>query len=100
MKTSSTKVFFRYEKNQDGKKVENGKIEAIATDLETGQEIARREVILRHGDKPNKQLGRKYAFKKLMNHVMEGNLIPRSQVGELWKQFGSTCKQPNNKLAY
>lgn len=99
MKTEETKVFFRYETNAQGHKVPNGKIEAIAVNNE-GVEIARREVQLRHGDKPNKQLGRKYAFKKLMTHSLENNLISSKEVESLWKEFSKTCKQPIQKLAY
>ena len=92
MKTDLTKVFFRYE--------ENGTIKAIAKDLTSNEEIATREVKLRHGDSNNKLIGRKYAFKKLMTHIMDNNILPNIEVGNLWKQFGSTCKQPINKLAY
>ena len=92
MKTENIKVFFRY--------TEDGKIECIAKSLATSEEIAKREVMLRHGDKANKVVGRKYAFKKLMDHVMNNNLIPKPEVGKLWKEFGSTCKQPNFKLSY
>lgn len=99
MKTTETKVFFRYETDAQGHKVPNGKIEAIAVNNE-GVEIARREVQLRHGDKPNKQLGRKYVFKKLMTHALNNNLLPGKEVEALWKQFGATCKQPEKKLAY
>ena len=109
MKVGNVKVFFRYEKttvqdNTTGRTLEvklpNGKIEAIAVNTDNGEEIARREVKLRHGDKPSKELGRKYAFKKLMDHAMNNNILPKSQVGELWVQFGANCKQPSNKLAY
>lgn len=100
MKTSSTKVFFRYEKDQNGKKVENGKIEAIAIKLEDNSEIARREVKLRHGDKADRRTGRTYAFKKVVNFMRAENLISSKERKELWKQFNSTCKQPSNKLAY
>lgn len=31
---------------------------------------------------------------------MEQNLLPKPEVGELWKQFGSQCRQPKQKLAY
>ena len=92
MKTYNTKVFFRYP--------EDGSIIAVAKNVETNENIAIREVKLRHGDKPDKRIGRKYAFKKLMNYVMENNLIPRTEVGQLWTQFGSTCRQPKQKLAY
>jgi len=92
MKVGNVKVFFRYE--------ENGTTRAIAKNVETEEEIASREVKLRHGDKPNKELGRKYVFKKLMDHAMNNNILPKSQVGELWVQFGANCKQPSNKLAY
>ena len=92
MKTNQTKVFFRYD--------ENGTITAVAKDLTTNEEIATREVKLRHGDLPNKIVGRKYAFKKLMNYVHNLKLIADSEVENLWKQFGSTCKQPNQKLVY
>ena len=91
MKTDQTKVFFRYEE---------GTITAVAKNVQTNEEVATREVKLRHGDVPNKIVGRKYAFKKLMNYVMEYNLISNIEVGLLWKQFGSTCKQPQQKLAY
>ena len=100
MKTENTKVFFRYERDQEGQKIQDGKIEVVAVNLENGNEIARREVQLRHGDKPNKQLGRKYAFKKLMDHSLVNNLLPKTEIGLLWKSFGSTCKQPERKLAY
>ena len=73
---------------------------AIAKNSLTGEEIASREVKLRHGDSPNKLIGRKYAFKKLMNHAMQNNLLPGKEVEALWKEFGSKCKQPNIKLAY
>lgn len=92
MNAGNVKVFFKYE--------ENGTTVAIAKNVETNEEIASREVRLRHGDKPEKIVGRKYAFKKLMNHVMDNNIFPKPLVGELWKQFGSQCKQPNIKLAY
>ena len=92
MKVENVKVFFKYE--------ENGTTVAIAKNVETNEELASREVRLRHGDKPEKIVGRKYAFKKLMNHVMDNNIFPKPLVGELWKQFGSQCKQPNIKLAY
>ncbi len=93
MKTETTKVFFRYPEGE-------AKIIAVAKNVATDQEIATREVVLRHGDKPDKRIGRKYAFKKLMNHVMNEQLLPKPEVGELWKQFGSQCKQPKVKLAY
>ena len=92
MKAENVKVFFKYEKN--------GTTVAIAKNVETNEELASREVRLRHGDKPEKIVGRKYAFKKLMNHVMNNNIFPKPIVGELWKQFGSQCKQPKVKLAY
>ena len=92
MKVDNVKVFFKYE--------ENGTTVAIAKNVETNEELASREVRLRHGDKPEKIVGRKYAFKKLMNHVMDNNIFPKPLVGELWKQFGSQCRQPNVKLAY
>ena len=92
MKTDQTKVFFKYE--------ENGTIVAVAKDLTTNEEVATREVKLRHGDVPNKIIGRKYAFKKLMDYSLANNLLPKPEIGELWKLFGSTCKQPQQKLAY
>lgn len=92
MNTETTKVFFKYE--------ENGTTKAIAKNSLTGEEIASREVKLRHGDSPNKLIGRKYAFKKLMNHAMQNNLLPCKEVEALWKEFSSKCKQPNVKLAY
>ena len=92
MKVDNVKVFFKYE--------ENGTTVAIAKNVETNEELASREVRLRHGDKPEKIIGRKYAFKKLMTHVMNNNIFPKPIVGELWKQFGSQCKQPKQKLAY
>lgn len=100
MKTENTKVFFRYEKDEQGNKVPNGKIEAVMINNTTGEEIARREVILRHGDKPNKLIGRKYAFKKLITHTMNNKLIPNTEVENLWREFGRTCKSPKLKLAY
>ena len=92
MKTDQTKVFFRYD--------ENGTITAVAKNVQTNEEIVTREVKLRHGDIPNKVVGRKYAFKKLMDHSLSNNLLPGKEVENLWKLFGSTCKQPNCKLAY
>lgn len=92
MKVKNVKVFFKYK--------ENGTTVAIAKNVESNEEITTREVILRHDDKPNKIVGRKYAFKKLMTHVLDNNIFPKPLVGELWKQFGSQCKQPNIKLAY
>ena len=92
MKAQNVKVFFRYQ--------ENGTTVAIAKNVETNLELASREVRLRHGDKPEKIVGRKYAFKKLMTYVMANNIFPKPVVGELWQQFGSECKQPNIKLAY
>ena len=92
MKVGNVKVFFRYE--------ENGTTRAIAKNVETEQEIASREVKLRHGDKPCKIIGRKYVFKKLMTHALDNNLLPGAQVEAFWKQFSSTCKQPTTKLAY
>lgn len=110
MKTNNTKVFFKYEKQEvkdnsapEGKRLVrkiDGVIEAIAVDLATKTEIARRKVMLRHGDSPDKLVGRKYAFKKLTTFIMENNLLPKEEVGSLWKEFGSNCKQPNIKLAY
>ena len=92
MKTDQTKVFFRY--------YENGTITAVAKNIQTNEEIVTREVKLRHGDIPNKVVGRKYAFKKLMDHSLTNNLLPGKEVENLWKLFGSTCKQPQQKLAY
>lgn len=92
MKTDQTKVFFRYD--------ENGTITAVAKNVQTNEEIATREVKLRHGDSPNKIVGRKYAFKKLMDHSLSNNLLQGKEVENLWKLFGSTCKQPQQKLAY
>lgn len=92
MKVENVKVFFKYN--------ENGSTEAIAKSVDTNEEIAKREVRLRHGDKPEKIVGRKYAFKKLMTHVMDNNILPKPMVGEFWKQFGSQCRQPKQKLAY
>ena len=92
MKTDQTKVFFRYD--------ENGTITAVAKNVQTNKEVATREVKLRHGDVPNKVVGRKYAFKKLMDYSLVNNLLPKPEIGELWKLFGSTCKQPQQKLAY
>ena len=92
MKTDQTKVFFRYS--------ENGTITAVAKNVQTNEEIATRKVKLRHGDTPNKVVGRKYAFKKLMIHSLENELLPKTEIGLLWKLFGSTCKQPQQKLAY
>ena len=107
MKTNNTKVFFRYEKEEvqtpEGVKLvtkPEGKIEAVAIRLEDGAELARREVKPRHGDLPEKALGRKYAFKKLMDFVLERRIIPGKEVEVLWKEFGTTCKQPSVKLAY
>jgi hypothetical protein len=91
MKTDQTKVFFRYEE---------GTITAVAKNVQTNEEVITREVKLRHGDTPNKLIGRKYAFKKLMDHSLNNNLLPKSEIGLLWKLFGSTCKQPSQKLAY
>ncbi len=92
MKTDQTKVFFIYEND--------GSITAVAKNVQTNEEIVTREVKLRHGDTPNKIVGRKYAFKKLMDYSLTSNLLPKSEIGLLWKLFGSTCKQPNQKLAY
>ena len=92
MKTDQTKVFFRYG--------ENGTITAIAKNVQTNEEVATREVKLRHGDTPNKVVDRKYAFKKLMDYSLTNNLLPKPKISELWKLFGSTCKRPNQKLAY
>ena len=107
MKTNQTKVFFKYEKEEiqtpEGLKLvnkPNGSITAVAKNIQTGEEITTREVKLRHGDKPNKIVGRKYAFKKLMDHSLANNLLPKPEIGALWKQFGSTCKQPSEKLIY
>jgi hypothetical protein len=91
MKTDQTKVFFRYEE---------GTITAVAKNVQTNEEVVTREVKLRHGDTPNKIIGRKYAFKKLMDYSLNNNLLPKSEIGLLWKLFGSTCKQPQQKLAY
>lgn len=92
MKTDQTKVFFRYD--------ENGTITAVAKNVQTNKEVATREVKLRHGDVPNKVVGRKYAFKKLMDYSLENKYLPGKEVENLWKLFGSTCKQPSQKLAY
>lgn len=91
MQTEKNKVFFKYSED---------KTEAIAINLETKEEVARREVKLRHGDKPNKIVARKYVFKKLMDHIRKEHLLANTEVGFLWKQFGSTCKQPSEKLVY
>lgn len=107
MKTDQTKVFFRYEKEEiqtpEGPKLvnkPNSSITAVAKNIQTGEEIASREVKLRHGDSPDKVVGRKYVFKKLMDHSLSNNLLPGKEVENLWKLFGSTCKQPQQKLAY
>lgn len=92
MKSNNIKVYFNYQ--------EKGVIKAIAKDLNTNQEIATRQVKLRHGDEPDKLLGRKYAFRKLMDYIMDNNIIDKEIVGNLWREFGSTCKQPQTKLAY
>jgi hypothetical protein len=92
MKTDQTKVFFRYDEKRT--------ITAVAKNVQTNEEIATRKVKLRHGDTPNKVVGRKYAFKKLMDYILSNNLLPKPEIGQLWKLFGSTCKQPNHKLAY
>ena len=86
-------MYFKYSNN-------GLKTEAIAKKVSSDEVLATREVILRHGDSQNKVLGRKYAFKKLMTHVMENSIIPNVEVGELWKLFGNNCRQPNIKLAY
>jgi hypothetical protein len=93
MKVENVKVIFRYAEDQSS-------IKALVVNVNTKETIADREVILRHGDKPQKVLGRKYAFKKLMNHVMYNNILPKPMVGEFWKQFGNQCRQPRQKLAY
>ena len=100
MKTENVKVFFKYEKTEKSQRKIDGKIEAVAINTKTKEEIAKRQVLPRHDDVPNKKLGRKYAFKKLMDYVMDNNIFPKTIVGELWKQFGNQCKQPNVKLAY
>lgn len=84
MKVGNVKVFFKYEKvevdeqvpvmegskvkREKGKKVftltgnkklvrvVEGKTEAIAINTDTGEEITRREVKLRHGDTPSNKL--------------------------------------------
>jgi len=75
MKTDQTKVFFRYE--------ENGTITAVAKNVQTNEEVATREVKLRHGDTPNKVVGRKYAFKKLMDYSLENYLLPGKEIENL-----------------
>jgi len=108
MKTADTKVFFRYEKEQvqgeDGKVRQitkpDGAITAVAISVQTGEEIANRVVTLKHGDKPNKELGRKYAFKKLTTFLLDNKLVPGKEVEGLWREFGATCKQPSVKLAF
>lgn len=111
MKSGNVKVFFRYEQtepNADGKtfKKPGGKIEAVAVDLNTNEELARREVKRRKDTKTgvldpiNPLLGRKYAFKKLMDHTLANNILSGETVQSLWKSFGSMCKQPSTKLAY
>lgn len=92
MKTDQTKVFFKYD--------ENGTITAVAKNVQTNEEVVTREVKLRHGDVPNKLVSRKYAFKKLMDYSLENHYLPGKEVENLWKLFGSTCKQPNQKLTY
>jgi hypothetical protein len=98
MKTESTKVFFHYEKinvkTEDGTHTEIGDIEAIAKNIENGEIIASRVVKLRHGDKPNKLVGRRYAFKKLMDYIRTNHMLENTEVGVLWEQFSSECKQP------
>jgi len=107
MKTDQTKVFFRYEKEEiqteKGSKLvnkPNGSITAVVRNVQTNEEVATREVKLRHGDISNKIVGRKYAFKKLMDYSLVNNLLSKPEIGELWKLFGSTCKQPTHKLVY
>lgn len=107
MKTDQTRVFFKYEKEEiqteNGAKMvkkPGGTITAVMKKVDSDEEIATREVKLRHGDKSDILTGRKYAFKKLMTHSLENELIPKTEVGILWKLFGSTCKQPEKKLAY
>ena len=92
MKTNQTKVFFRYS--------ENGTITAVARNVQTNEDIVAREVKLRHGDTPDKIVGRRYAFKKLMDYSLEKQFLPGKEIENLWKLFSSTCKQPNHKLAY
>ena len=74
MKTENTRVYFKYSEN-------GTKTEAIVKDAKSDDIIAMREVLLRHGDSQNKVLGRKYAFKKLMTHVMENSIIPNVEIG-------------------
>jgi hypothetical protein len=115
MKTSNTKVFFRYEKEEakdengqqimkNGKPIMknkvNGKIEVVAINVEDSKEIARREVKLRHGDNPDKVVGRTYAFRKLAKYILENKLLPGKEVEILYREFGKTCRQPEIKLAY
>lgn len=92
MKTDQTKVFFKYD--------ENGTITAVAKNVQTNEEVATREVKLRHGDKADKKVGRAYAFKKLITYMRSENSISSKERKELWKQFMETCKQPQQKLAY
>lgn len=92
MKVNDVKVFFRYE--------ENGTIKAIAKNVQTDEEVASREVKLRHDDRPDKKIGRAYAFKKLIIFMRSNNFITSKERKEFWKQFGSQCKQPKVKLAY
>jgi len=100
MKSNNVKVFFKYEKDENKHRKVDGVIEAIAVNTETKEEIARRMVTPRHGDKPDKVLGRKYAFKKLMDFSLQNHLIENKTVEGLWKSFGQMCKQPSVKLAY
>lgn len=91
MKTNLTKTYFKYN--------EDGSIQAVIVNTETKEEIANRTVKVRHGDTPDKVVGRTYAFKKLMNYIRENHLLPNEEFQNIWKEFGK-IKQPSQKLDY
>ena len=107
MQVENLKVYFQYGKKEvntpEGTKLitdPQAPIEAVIKNTESKEIVLSRRVELRHGDQPNKQLGRKYAFAKLMNHARTNQILPGKVVENFWKQFGRECKQPNTKLAY
>jgi len=85
MRTENTRVVFIY--NEDGSTT------AVVRNRKTNENIFDRTVRLRDGDKPEKIVGRKWAFKKAMNHALATGLLATAEVGALWADFSANVKQ-------